>query len=160
MSSYLNYTQAKLMDIGKSQTTKGKCFMSIERSPINIQQSLIAYTIYLSNLAPTPKDHKDAIETLAAVFCDIVKYPSVDNMKAVWNFFVVHAEDVLQESVVVRNSSALPAGERMNFLLIYSIFKTAVAGNCMPDFEMLVGMVMPSPVFTQNLQQHMMSISA
>jgi len=103
-------------------------------------------------LSPEPDKLKKAVQTLSAVFDEINKGPTQEDLMKIWNFFVEHNAGILHENIVTRGTSALDASIRMNFMMVYSMFKCAVVGaECTPDFAMLADVLHPGSLLIKEL---------
>jgi hypothetical protein len=79
-----------------------------------------------SNASPTTIGY--GVRTLAVAFDYIISTPTANNLTAVWNFFVAHQNDILQEDVIFAGLGGMDATMRINFIMRYSWFRQAVSG--------------------------------
>ena len=120
---------------------------------ISVDVLLAEYAGYLS-VSPIPQDDaQNAVSVMVDVFNTLILYPTPENLDAVWNFYVAHAEDIVNEGVALLGIGNLSPTDRTKFMLIYTLFRQATAGLMWPEAAVMARLALDSPIIVEYLQE-------
>ena len=86
------------------------------------------YRGYLTRRSGAKADFSDAAKTLGNIVARLLATPTPEVFQVVWDFFVAHKNDVMQEGAALQGIAALDMQTRFRTEIVYTLFRHAVNG--------------------------------
>jgi hypothetical protein len=122
-----------------------------------IPQLLTDYTSFVTEGYLLSSNYQNAARVMSTVFSTLLDDPTDDNLQHVWNFYVAHQNDIVEENTALYGISVLSPNDRTIYSILYAMFRQATNGFAPAGVDDVLSLIIRAPIVVDFLQQESLS---